>query len=93
MNRCSGPCAQGHAPCPTPEACQVEIEDLDDGPFLRAIDGAAASILGLLVFLLVVGGFGVWLDHIIVAACVVTILKETHNRVWGPESHPGKEET
>lgn len=60
VNCCNGPCAQRRAPCPTPEACQIEIEELDDGPFLRAIDGAAALILGLLVFLLVVGGFGIW---------------------------------
>lgn len=24
---CNGPCQQGRVPCPTPEACEVEVEE------------------------------------------------------------------
>mgnify|MGYP003338321508 CR=1 FL=1 len=49
MKHCNGPCNQGRAPCPTPEACQ--LEDREDDKSLTA--AGLAVMLGAVILLMV----------------------------------------
>lgn len=42
--RCTGPCDQGRKPCHTPEACEREAIDYEDGDGLDAARGIVLAV-------------------------------------------------